>query len=84
MPGWNGIIDCKVLALDPCKSISYTWGSMGLGTVVKWTLTPTDAGTHVRMEQSGFSADQERNYKGAKYGWTKFIGNLDRVVTGLE
>jgi len=28
--------------------------------------------------------DQEANYKGAKYGWQKFIGNLERVVGGLD
>ena len=53
-------------------------------TVVTFSLTPTDAGTHVRMEQSGFRPDQETNYKGAKYGWKKFMGNLEQVVAGLE
>lgn len=49
-----------------------------------FTLTPTVAGTHVRMEQSGFRADQEQNYKGAQYGWHKFIGGPERVVAGPE
>ncbi len=52
--------------------------------MVTFTLTPTDSGTHLRMEQSGFGPDQEANYKGAQYGWQKFIGNLERVVAGLE
>ena len=47
-------------------------------------LTPTAAGTHVRMEHSGFRSDQDAAYKGANYGWQKFIGNLERVVAGLE
>jgi uncharacterized protein YndB with AHSA1/START domain len=57
---------------------------LGVETVVTFTLTPTDAGTHVRMEQSGFRPDQETNYKGAKYGWQKIIDGLERVVAGLE
>jgi uncharacterized protein YndB with AHSA1/START domain len=57
---------------------------MGMESVVAWTLTPTKAGTHVRMEQSGFQSEQDANYKGARYGWTKFIGNLERVVGGLD
>ena len=57
---------------------------MGMETVVTWTLTPTEGGTHLRMEQSGFGPDREANYKGAKYGWTNFIGKLERVVGGLE
>jgi uncharacterized protein YndB with AHSA1/START domain len=81
---WNGVIDCEVLVVEPNKKLSYSWGSMGLGSVVVWTLTPTNKGTLVRMEQSGFGPDQEANYKGAMYGWQKFIGNLERVVGGLQ
>jgi uncharacterized protein YndB with AHSA1/START domain len=84
VPGWNGIIDCEVLVVEPNSRLSYTWGSMGLKSVVAWTLTPTEGGTHLRMEHSGFRPDQEAAYKGANYGWQKFIGNLERVAGGLE
>jgi uncharacterized protein YndB with AHSA1/START domain len=84
MANWNGVIDCQVLAIEPCKTLSYTWGALGLESVVTFTLTPTDTGTHVRMEHSGFPLDREANYKGAKYGWQKFIGGLERVVAGLQ
>ena len=81
--GWNGLIDAEVLAVEPNQKLSYTWESMGLGTVVVWTLAPTAGGTLVRMEQSGFRLDQEANYKGANYGWQGFIGKLERVAAGL-
>jgi uncharacterized protein YndB with AHSA1/START domain len=84
MPNWNGVIDCQVLSLEPHKTLSYNWGTLGLDTVVTFTLTPTDAGTHVRVEQSGFGHDREANYKGAQWGWQKFIGNLEGVVAGLK
>jgi uncharacterized protein YndB with AHSA1/START domain len=84
MPNWDGVIDCQVLAVEPNKKLSYSWGSLGLESVVVWTLVATQGGTLVRMEQSGFRPDQEANYKGAKYGWTKFIGGLERVVGGLQ
>ena len=83
MPNWNGVIDCEVLVVEPNKKLSYSWNSMGLESVVVWTLVATSGGTLVRMEQSGFRPDQEANYKGAKYGWQKFIGSLERVVAGL-
>lgn len=83
-PNWNGIIDCEVLVVEPHTRLSYTWGAMGTGTVVAWTLTPTEGGTRLRMEQSGFREDQVANYKGATYGWRKFIANLERVVGGLN
>ena len=84
VPNWNGVIDCEVVAVEPCKTLSYTWGTLGLGSVVTFTLTPTDGGTHVRVVQSGFRSDQDANYKGAQYGWQKFIGGLERVVAGLQ
>ena len=80
MPKWNGVIDCEVLVVEPHSRLSYSWGSLGMGSVVTFTLTPTESGTHLRMEQSGFRPDQEANYKGANYGWQKFLGNLERVV----
>jgi len=55
----------------------------GLVTIVVFTLTSTRSGTLVRMEQSGFRADQNENYQGAEYGWRKFVGLLEKVVGGL-
>ena len=81
---WNGIIDSEVLLVEPHTRLSYGWTSMGLETVVTWTLTPTAGGTLLRMEQSGFPSEEGRNYKGAKYGWTNFIGKLENVVGGLQ
>jgi uncharacterized protein YndB with AHSA1/START domain len=83
-PNWSGIIDCEVLAVEPNSRLSYRWGALGMETVVTWTLTPTPGGTHLRMEQSGFPSEDGPNYKGAKYGWRNFIGNLERIVGGLN
>jgi uncharacterized protein YndB with AHSA1/START domain len=84
VPNWNGIIDSEVLLVEPKSRLAYGWASMGLESVVTWTLTPTEGGTHVRMEQTGFPSQEGPNYKGAKYGWKKFIGNMERVVGGLD
>ena len=81
---WNGVIECEVLVVEPHARLVYSWGALGLESAVTWTLTPTDGGTHVRMEQTGFPSDEGANYKGAKYGWQKFIGNMERVVGGLD
>jgi len=84
VPNWNGVIDCEVLVVDPISRLSYGWGALGLESVVAWTLTPTETGTRVRMEHSGFPSEESASYKGAKYGWNKFIGNLERVVGGMN
>lgn len=84
VPNWDGIIDCEVTAIEPMKQLSYSWGTMGMGTMVMWTLTPADGGTHVRMEQTGFREDQPQNYKGAQYGWQKFFGGLEKTLEGVR
>jgi uncharacterized protein YndB with AHSA1/START domain len=82
VPQWDGVIDCVVLVVEPLKTLSYSWGSMGLESVVLFTLTPAEGGTHLRMEHSGFRPDQQATYKGATYGWQKFFGKLEEVLGG--
>jgi uncharacterized protein YndB with AHSA1/START domain len=84
VPNWNGVIDSEVLEVEPNSRLSYSWGSMGLKSVVIWTLTPTKGGTHLRMEQTGFPSEETPYYKGANYGWQKFIGSLEQVVAKLD
>ena len=57
---------------------------MGLESVVTWTLTPTSDGTRLRMEQTGFRADQDQAYKGAAFGWQKFFASLEQVLTRID
>ena len=86
-PGWSGVIDCKVLVVEPMKTLSYSWvageGALAIDSVVTLSLTPKGAGTLLRMEQTGFRPDQKQNYNGAKYGWQHFLGQLDQVLAGM-
>jgi uncharacterized protein YndB with AHSA1/START domain len=75
-----GAVDCQVMAVEPNKTLSYTWGAFGLESIVTWTLTPTGTGTHLRMEQSGFRSDQQQAYQGAKAGWPRFFAALEQVL----
>jgi len=75
-----GAVDCKVLTVEPKKTLSYTWAAYGLKSIVTWTLTPTSAGTRLRMEQSGFQPDQPQYYEGAKGGWQRFFAALEQVL----
>lgn len=77
---WDGVIECKVLVVEPLKRLSYTWRALGLESVVLFTLTAHDGGTSLRMEHSGFRADQNAAFHGAQYGWRKFLGNLEGLL----
>jgi uncharacterized protein YndB with AHSA1/START domain len=87
-PGWNGVIDCEVLVVEPNKTLSYTWSSgeaeLAIKSVVTLSLTPKGAGTLLRMEQTGFRPDQQQNYQGAKYGWQHFLTKLEQVVARTD
>jgi uncharacterized protein YndB with AHSA1/START domain len=83
-PDVNIVVDCRVLIVEPNKTLSYTWEAFGLESVVTWTVTPTSAGTHLRMEQSGFRLDQPQAYGGARGGWQKFFASLEQVLARMD
>ena len=74
---WGGVLDCEVLAIDPGKTLSYTWDfahddpAYNMKSVVTFTLTPTGSGTRLRVEQ-------------AKAGWQQFLTNLEQVLARTE
>lgn len=83
---WGGVLDCEVLAIEPNRSLSYTWNfahddaAYALQSVVTFTLTPSSKGTHLRMEQAGFRPEQKQAFGGAKAGWQQFFTKLEEVV----
>lgn len=83
--GWSGVVEAEVLEVEPPRRLAYRWASDGgLDTVVTWTLSPAEGGTAVRMEQSGFSAEQEANIRGATFGWQRNMAELERVAGRVE
>ena len=87
---WGGVLDCKVLTVEPNKTLAYTWdfahddAAFNLKSVVTFTLTPTAKGTHLRMEQTGFRPEQKQASGGAKLGWQKFFANLEQLLARIE
>jgi len=83
---WGGVLDCEVLAVEPHKTLSYTWDfkhddpAYDMKSVVTFTLTPTATGTHLRVEQAGFRPDQKQALGGANAGWRQFLEKLDQVL----
>jgi uncharacterized protein YndB with AHSA1/START domain len=79
-PGWDGTVNCRFIEIEANRKLTYTWTVPFLDTVVTFTLTPTESGTRLSLVQSGFSADQKREFGGSRYGW-KIMG--DKLVALL-
>lgn len=79
-----GTVDCQVRIVEPNKSLSYTWDTKDLRSVVTWTLTPTSTGTRLRMKQTGFKPDQQPYYQGAQAGWPRFFATLEEVLARMD
>jgi uncharacterized protein YndB with AHSA1/START domain len=75
-PGWDGIVNCRVLEIEAHGKLSWKWVVGDIDTVVTFTLTPTATGTRLALVQSGFKPDQKRNFAGARYGWKMMSGKL--------
>ena len=73
-PNWDGIVNCRMLEIEPLRKLRYAWTVPFLDTVVTFTLAPTAAGTRLSILQSGFRPEQKQELGGARYGW-KMMGD---------
>lgn len=75
-PGWDGIVNCRVIEIEANRRLSYNWVVGDIDTIVTFTLTPTASGTRLSLVQSGFKEHQKRNFGGARYGLKMMGGKL--------
>lgn len=85
---FDGIFYCKVLEIVPFRKLSYSWksgpgeGEITLDSVVVWKLQPTDKGTELFLEHSGFEKEENLNfYNGLTDGWLK---NIQKIADRLN
>lgn len=88
---WDGIVHCEVTVFEPPRRLVYTWkggtvhnaayGS-ALDSVVEWTLTPVQGKTRVRMEHSGFRAQNDSAFTTMSGGWPRVLERLEQATAG--
>ncbi|SIM44142.1 SRPBCC family protein [Micromonospora cremea] len=87
-PGFDGIVRCEVLDLDPQRLLRWSWRGGSLDTVVTWTLAAEGRGTRLFLEHSGFDPDdplQQRTYALLDGGWRSHVWRrLTRVLGAIE
>jgi uncharacterized protein YndB with AHSA1/START domain len=84
MPGWDGIVNCRVIDVDAPRRLSYAWVAGDIDTVVTFTLTPSGTSTRLLIVQSGFKPHQKQNFGGARYGWRMMGGKLVDLLSRPE
>lgn len=76
---WDGIIEGEVLLVDAPNRVRYTWGTGDEIHTITWTLQDLgDGKVNLHLEQTGISNAQALG--GAKYGWTTWCGELEKVL----
>ncbi|MCM0678059.1 SRPBCC domain-containing protein [Micromonospora phytophila] len=70
--GFDGIVHCEVLDVDPPRRLRWAWRGGRLDTVVAWTLVAEGRGTRLFLEHAGFDPDdpvQQRTAALLDGGW---------------
>jgi uncharacterized protein YndB with AHSA1/START domain len=91
---WDGVIHCEVLEAIPNERLAYAWksgdeGNVGYGsrldTVVRWTLTPVDGGTRLRLVHSGFVTPKNDSAFDSMGGaWPKVVQSIGTLAGELH
>jgi len=76
----------EITEFDPPRLLAYTWvanwhDDKNLATTVRWELTPTNSGTHVKVTHSGLVTEKvaRDDYRG---GWPGVVEKLKEFVEG--
>jgi uncharacterized protein YndB with AHSA1/START domain len=84
---FDGICYCKVLEVVPFKRLSYSWkcgpgeGKITLDSVVIWKLQPTEKGTDLFLEHSGFEKEENLSFfNGMSRGWQENLLKIDALL----
>lgn len=88
---FDGIFYCKVLDITPFKHLSYSWnsgpgdGEIALESVVNWYLEPTENGTDLHLEHSGFAKKENLEmYNGLLLGWVEKLQKIDKLLNAAK
>jgi uncharacterized protein YndB with AHSA1/START domain len=84
---FDGIFYCKVLDIIPFKHLSYSWncgpgdGEITLESVVNWRLEPTENGTDLHLEHTGFAKKENLEmYNRLLLGWVEKLEKISNLL----
>jgi uncharacterized protein YndB with AHSA1/START domain len=74
--GFDGLVRCQVLELDPDHRMRWSWRGGRLDTTVTWTLVVEGRGTRLFLEHAGFDPDdpaQRQTLTILRGGWRSHV-----------
>jgi uncharacterized protein YndB with AHSA1/START domain len=70
--------------VTPNERVRYPWNGQFGETTVEFELRPSDPGTEVVLEHSGWTEEAEEARRLHEQGWGFFLDNLERYLSGGE
>jgi uncharacterized protein YndB with AHSA1/START domain len=83
--GFDGIVHCQVLALDPPQLLRISWRGGTLDTTVTWRLVPEGTGTRLLITHDGFDDTDPAQQTAMKIlggGWRAHLAS--RMLSVLD
>lgn len=82
-PGFDGIVQCEVLELEPPRRLAYSWKGGGIETVVSYELAAEGGNTRMVMEHRGFAGVRGLLIsKVLGSGWKRIVAERIPAVAG--
>jgi uncharacterized protein YndB with AHSA1/START domain len=85
---YAGVVDCKVLEVNPFTDLSYTWngstkdGSRTFNSKVLWKLVPKDNGTELQLSHNGFMMMEDiLNHSN---GWDSCLNKMNGLLNTVK
>jgi uncharacterized protein YndB with AHSA1/START domain len=70
--------------VTPNERVRYPWNGQFGETTVDFVLKPSGSGTELTLSHSGWAEEAEESRQLHEQGWTFFLDNLERYLTGGE
>jgi uncharacterized protein YndB with AHSA1/START domain len=85
--GFDGVVHCEVLAVEPERLLRISWRGGTLDTTVTWTLAPEGRGTRLFLDHDGFDPDdptQQFSRRIMDGGWRSKVMAAFRAALDLS
>ncbi|MEV5891515.1 SRPBCC family protein [Nonomuraea fuscirosea] len=85
--GFDGIVYCEVLRIEPEKLLKISWSDGGSADwTVTWRLEPEGKGTRLFLDHEGFDPGDELQQLSRRImggGWPRHFGAIETIAAGL-